>query len=105
MRTLIFIVEGQRLKPAPDCDFGGIVSNSQGYLRARFRFSADWTGCKKAAIFTGENGDEPVGLHGDCCMIPANVLTGNVVQVSVVGQSGTRRIPTNTIEFHQKTRR
>lgn len=105
MRTLDFIVEGQRLKPDPRCDFNGIVSNSRGYLRARFRFSADWKGCKKAAIFTGEDGEEPVALSGDCCMIPDRVLTGTVVQVSVVGQRGTVRIPTNTTEFMQKTGR
>lgn len=105
MRTLDFIVDGQKLRPDPACDFTGIVSNSRDYLRARFHFSADWKGCKKAAIFTGEDSEEAVGLSGDCCMIPACVLTGNVVQVSVVGQNGTRRIPTNTIEFHQKTGR
>ena len=105
MRTLSFIVEGQRLKPAPDCDFTGIVSNSRGYLRARFRFSADWKGCKKAAIFAGEDGEEPVPILGDCCMIPDRVLTGPVVQVCVVGQRDGLRIPTNTTEFKQKTGR
>lgn len=105
MRTLCFIVEGQRLKPDPACDFGGIVSNSKGYLRARFRFSADWAGCKKAAIFAGAAGEEPVALVGDCCMIPDIALTGPVVQVSVVGQKNGTRIPTNTCEFKQKTGR
>lgn len=107
MRTLQFIVEGQRLKPDPASDFGGIVSNSRGYLRARFRFSADWAGCKKAAIFTGPDGEEAVALDGSgCCMIPDIALTGTVVQVSVVGQkSNGTRIPTNTTEFKQKTGR
>lgn len=106
MRTLCFIVEGQRLKADPACDFGGIVSNSQGYLRARFRFSGDWAGCKKAAIFTGPAGEEPVGLDASgCCMIPEIALTGTIVQVSVVGQKNGTRIPTNTIEFKQKTGR
>lgn len=105
MRTLCFIVDGQRLKPDPACDFGGIVSNIQGYLRARFRFSADWKGCKKAAIFTGKDDEEAVAITGDCCMIPDSVLTGTVVQVSLVGQRGAVRIPTNTTEFIQKTGR
>lgn len=106
MRTLCFTVEGQRLRPDPACDFGGIVSNSRGYLQARFRFSADWKGCKKAAIFTGEDGEEAVPILGDSCMIPDIALTGPVVQVSVVGQkSNGTRIPTNTSEFKQKTGR
>lgn len=105
MRTLCFIVEGQRLKQDPACDFGGIVSNSKGYLQARFRFSADWKGCKKVAIFTGEDGEEPVPILGDCCMIPDRVLTGTTVLVSVVGQRGGLRIPTNTTDFKQKTGR
>jgi hypothetical protein len=105
MRQLSFTVNGQRLSCDPACDFTGIVSNSRGYLRARFRFSADWKGCKKVAIFTGPNGEEMVPLAGDCCQIPDNVLTGNIVQVAVVGQSGAVRISTNTIEFKQKTGR
>lgn len=105
MRTLSFIVEGQRLKPDPACDFNGVVSNSRGYLRAKFRFSADWKGCKKVAVFIGETGEEAVALTGDCCNIPGRVLTGTVVQVAVVGQRETVRIPTNTTEFRQKTGR
>lgn len=103
MRTLSFIVDGQRLKCAPGCDFTGIVSNSRGYLRACFRFSADWKGCKKVAVFTGPNGEEPKPLAGDCCDIPDSVLTGSVVQIAVVGQRGAIRIPTNTVEFKQIT--
>lgn len=105
MRTLQFDVEGQRLRQDPACDFSDIVSNSRGYLRARFQFSADWTGCKKVAIFTGESCEEMRPLVGDCCDIPDCVLTGTTVQVSVVGQRGGLRIPTNTIEFRQKTGR
>lgn len=53
MRTLCFIVDGQKLACDPVCDFSGLVSNSRGYLLAKFRFSADWKGCKKVALFTG----------------------------------------------------
>lgn len=105
MRQLNFIVNGQRLSCDPACDFTGIVSNSRGYLQARFRFSADWKGCKKVAIFAGPDGEDMVPLSGDCCLIPDSVLTGNLVQVTVVGQSSAARIPTNTIEFKQKTGR
>lgn len=106
MRVLSFTVTGQKLTADPVCDFSGIVSNSRGYLYARFRFSSDWTGCKKAAIFTGNGGPYPVPLVNNMCEIPPEALTGNLVQVSVVGQrKDGYRIPTNTIEFKQKTGR
>ena len=106
MRTLCFIVDGQKLACDPACDFSGLVSNSRGYLRAKFRFSADWKGCKKAAIFTGTGRPEYVPLSGDACEIPAAALTANNVQVAVVGQRADGyRIPTNTIEFKQTTGR
>lgn len=105
MRTLVFNVDRQRLSCDPACDFAGIVSNSRGYLRARFRFSADWKGCKKVAIFTGPDAEATQPMSGDCCDIPDCVLTGNLVQVAVVGQNGKLRISTNTTEFKQKTGR
>lgn len=106
MRVLSFTVTGQKLAADPVCDFSGLVSNSRGYLQARFRFSADWAGCKKAAIFTGIGEGCPVPLVNNACVIPADALTGNTVQVCVVGlRSDGYRIPTNTIEFKQKTGR
>lgn len=106
MRTLYFIVDGQRLKQDPTCDFNGIVSNSRGYLQAKFNFSADWGGFKKIAIFTGTNDKQYLApLVRDTCEIPYKALTGDIVQVSVVGQRGSVRIPTNTMEFKQKTGR
>lgn len=106
MRVLSFTVTGQKLAADPLCDFSGLVSNSRGYLRARFRFSADWTGCKKVAIFTGSGEGRPVPLVNNECEIHPDALTGNTVQVCVVGlRADGYRIPTNTIEFKQKTGR
>lgn len=105
MRVLSFTVTGQKLERDPACDFAGIVSNTRGYLRAKFRFSADWKGCKKVAIFTGIGKEVPTPLAGDMCEIPPEALTGNLVQVAVVGQRGTVRITTNTLEFKQSTGR
>ena len=106
MRALCFTVDGQKLARDPACDFSGIVSNSRKYLRAKFRFSPDWKGCKKAAIFTGTGDGVPVPVIGDACEIPPEALTGKYVQVAVVGQRADGyRIPTNTIEFKQITGR
>ena len=105
MRNLCFIVAGQKLATDPACDFSGIASNSRGYLRAKFRFSADWKGFKKVAVFTGTGEDIPVALDGDACEIPAGALTGRTVAVALVGQRGPVRITTNTMEFKQITGR
>lgn len=83
MRVLRFIVNGQKLTPDPACDFSGIVSNSRGYLVARFTFSYEWAGFKKVALFEGA---DPVPLKNNFCVIPAEALTGRTVRLSIVGQ-------------------
>lgn len=105
MRVLDFIVSGQTVKPDPLCDFTGIVAGSSGYLQARFRFSSDWAGCKRVAVFSCEGREYPTPLVNNACEIPAEALTGSAVRVYVVGQRGTYRIPTNTTAFPQTVRR
>ena len=105
MRVLDFIVSGQALKKDPLCDFTGIAAGSRGYLYARFRFSKEWAGCKKAAVFTCNGKDYPVGLKDNMCEIPADALTGSAVQVYVVGQRGEYRITTEKTAFAQTVRR
>lgn len=104
MRVLDFIVSGQTLTKDPLCDFTGIAAGSRGYLYARFRFSKDWAGCKKAAVFTCNGKDYPVGLKDNMCEIPADALTGRAVQVYVVGRCGGCNIPTSVVAFPQTVR-
>ena len=75
MRTLDFIAAGQALTRAPSCDFTGIVAGSCGYLRARFQFSREWSGCKKVAVFSSKGQEYPVPLEFNMCEIPAEALT------------------------------
>lgn len=105
MRVLDFIVSGQTLTKDPLCDFTGIAAGSRGYLYARFRFSKDWAGCKKAAVFTCNGKDYPVGLKDNMCEIPAEALTGRAVQVYVVGRRAGCNIPTSVVAFPQTVRR
>lgn len=104
MRVLDFIVTGQTLRRDPACDFSGLAAGSSGYLYARFRFSADWAGHKKAAVFTASGEEYPVGLRDGMCEIPAEALTGRVVRVMVVGRRGFSELPTNEIAFSQTVR-
>ena len=105
MRNLDFIVDGQKLARDPLCDFTGIAAGSKGYLFARFRFSKEWSGCKKAAVFTCKGKDYAVGLKDNMCEIPAEALTGSAVQVRVVGRRGGEEIPTTVVAFPQTVRR
>lgn len=102
MRFLDFIVSKQRIERDPVCDFTGIAPGSRGYLYARFRFSADWNGCKKAVVFSCRGKDECRPLINGMCEIPAEVLIGSTVGVAVVGERDGYRITTNKISFQQR---
>jgi len=98
VKVLDFNIVGQTITRDPRCDFSGIVAGSRGYIHARFRFSADWAGCKKVAVFSGH----PVPLVHNTCEIPAEALTGTSVQVRVVGRRPGFEISTDTVAFPQK---
>ena len=102
MRVLSFIVSGQKIERDPSCDFSGIAPGSRGYLQARFRFSADWKGCKRVAVFSHLGREFPAPVVNGVCEIPPEALVGNTVGVSVVGQNGEYRITTNTVAFQQR---
>lgn len=103
MKILDFNVVGQTITRDPLCDFSGLVAGSCGYLRARFHFSNDWTGCKKVAIFSGRGEPRPVPLVHNVCEIPAEALTGATVRVRVVGRRPGFALSTETVSFPQKT--
>lgn len=102
MRVLDFIVSQQKLECDPRCDFSGIASGTKGYLLARFRFSADWNGCKKVAVFSCRGNDYPTAIINGMCLIPEMSLVGGSVAVRVVGQKDEYRITTTTTSFTQK---
>lgn len=104
MRILKFIVTAQAIIKDPDCDFSGIVAGTQGYLRAEFSFSAEWAGCRVAAVFSclGKEYAEPI-LNGGC-KIPSEALTWDSFGVRVVGQRAGYRITTNEIKVRQERR-
>ena len=103
MRILDFIVSKQKLECDPRCDFSGIASGTRGYLHARFRFSADWKGCKRVAVFSCRGKEIPIPIVYGMCEIPADALVGNTVSVRVIGQRNDYRITTNSMSFQQTT--
>ena len=101
MRRLDFIVSKQKLECDPRCDFSGIASGTRGYLYARFKFSADWKGCKRVAVFSCRGIDTPVAIRNGMCEIPAEALVGSTVSVQIVGETRDYRIVTNKTSFQQ----
>lgn len=106
MRALDFIISGQELKKDPLCDFTGIAAGSRGYLQARFRFTKEWSGCKKVAVFLRKGKEYPVGIQGNMCIIPWEALEDSTaVQVYVIGRRPGYQIITNQAAFAQTVRR
>lgn len=102
MRTLKFIVEGQIIKPDPECDFSGLVPGTAGYLQAEFTFSKEWGSTSKVVAFYSRLGNEytPQALkHGKTCIIPSEALRKRIFKIQVLGKNG---LVTNRLEIDQK---
>lgn len=102
MRTLKFIVSGQKIEKDPSCDFCGLVAGTSGYLQAEFAFDFEWKGCVKAASFWRLGKEYGAILKDNRCMIPAEALTWWYFGVSVTGKrKDGYKITTNRIEVTQ----
>lgn len=103
MRTLEFVVEGQLIKKKTSCDFSNIVAGSVGYLKAKFHFSTEWMGCKKAASFWADGNEYSVLLDTfNTCTIPPQALTGERFLVSVTGAKSDYKIKTTKTKVRQE---
>jgi hypothetical protein len=106
MRTLRFIVEQQIIKQDPDCDFSGLIPGTEGYLKAEFYFSKEWSGLVKAAKFfspLGREYDLRILTDGRSCVIPAEALEKRSFKIQVLGQNKeSKRMITNKVAVYQK---
>ena len=102
MRILRFIVNRQILSPDEACDFTGLIPGTKGYLIAKFDFSPEWAGCKKAASFWRYGDEYAVPIIGSECVIPEEVLDSRSIQVSVTGGRDGYRIVTNKCRLKQE---
>lgn len=104
MRVLRFIVTGQIIKQDPDCDFSGLVPGTEGYLKAEFRFSQEWSGLTKVAAFYGSNRKEyPPQLleDGISCIIPTEALKKYAFKISLIGKGPGIKLVTNKVAVTQ----
>lgn len=105
MRLLKFNVNAQYIQKDPSCDFSNIVAGSKDYLRAHFTFSPEWQDCVIAASFWRGSKEHAVLVTNNECMIPTEALVGPTFRVSVLGQNGATRIPTNKVIVRQEVSR
>lgn len=102
MRVLDFVVNKQNISKAPDCDFSGLIMGSSGYLQARFTFSPEWAGYRKAAVFTCRTGKYPVLVKGCVCNVPDEVAACSSFKVQVVGKRGDEVLPSGPVTVIQR---
>lgn len=105
MKTLKFIVNGQKITLDPSCDVEGLVPGTNGYVAAEFKFSPEWDGCVKVVGFYSNLGREfepRILKHGKTCEIPAEALKKSIFKIKVLGQKGDFTICTNKFTIHQK---
>lgn len=103
MRTLNFVLDGQRLMKDKDCDFSNIVAGSVGYLKAKFQFSSEWSGCRKAASFWVGEEEHAVMINAQNeCVIPSDALKNDSFKVSVTGMKDGYQITSSKIKIKQE---
>ena len=103
-RVLEFVAEKQLLQKKNGCDFSNIAPGTSGYLAAKFTFSDEWAGCRKAASFWYNGKEHGVLLDDhDSCEIPPEALPGGKFEVSVIGVSedGYRITSTRTTVYQE----
>lgn len=104
MRLLKFKVNKQLIEQDPSCDFTGLVPGTEGYLRAEFSFSPEWSGCVKVVSFSSVMGQEyepQVLKDGKTCMIPSEALAKPVFKLSVMGKNRELQLVTNKVAVCQ----
>lgn len=104
MRTLKFIVDGQTIKPDPNCDFTGLIPGTDKYLQAEFDFSPAWDKCVKVVGFYSALGREyqpRILRDGKSCVIPKEALEKRVFKLKVVGKCDEYTVTTNKLAVGQ----
>lgn len=105
MRTLNFIVDGERLELDPSCDLGGLFPGRNPEVQAEFVFSDIWRNRLKVVAFYSMLGKEyePQILGEDnTCTIPKEALAKPAFKVQIMGKYRGRIIKTNSVNVYQR---
>lgn len=104
MKTLKFIVSGQNIELDVGSTTSDLVPGTEGYVKAEFIFSPDWSGYKKVAAFYSMLGHEypPQVLMSDrYCIIPSEALSKRQFKIRMLGKRGEISIITNKLIVSQ----
>lgn len=105
MRTLKFIVDGERLELDPSCDFSGLFPGRNPEIQAEFIFSKDWQPRVKVAAFHSmlDKEYEPQILGEDnTCTIPKDALAKPAFKIQIMGKHRGRIFKTNSVTVFQR---
>lgn len=104
MRKLKFTVNEQKISHDTECSFSGIVQGTVGYLKAAFKFSAEWSGTVKVAEFRRYTISDPISVPiiNNECMVPEEVTGGKVWHVKIVGKKGDMILTTGNCKVDQE---
>jgi hypothetical protein len=100
----VFNVKNQTIQKDNSCDFSGLVAGTSGYLKAKFSFSEDWSGCAKVAGFFLKDGKEfpPCVLDDEnSCFIPTEILKYHEFNIKVYGKKNSYVITTRPVSIKQ----
>lgn len=98
MRTLRFIVDGDRIKQDPSCDFSGLFPGRNPDILAEFEFSSEWANKVKVAAFYSMLDKEYTPqaiLEDNTCAIPPEALEKSSFKMQILGKKGSAKLSTN----------
>ena len=110
MRTLNFTITKQKLTKDNDCNFDNLVTGTENYLEAFFKFDDDWIMLRNICVFKGLDNlyrspsiEKSVMIRqSGKCQIPKQILEYPIVQLYVVGINQNKKIYTNDVHFRQE---
>lgn len=102
MKTLAFVVKGQKLSKKLSILFYRLFAGSSNFHYASFEFSPEWDGLFKVVKFASGAVEEYIPLINNTCKIPDRISKLRKFNVSIVGASNDVQIMTNAITITQK---
>lgn len=106
MRTLKFILDGQKLKKDPSCDFTGLICGTMNYVKLSFDVSGDWNKCFIIVSFLDENDHEidASELKNFECLVPNTTSSYKKYKIRLIGcdRTGNCKIISSMQEIRQK---
>ena len=103
MRMLSFMVDGDTIVKDPTCDFRGLSSVKDEFVKAKFTFSEEWAGAVIVLGITSfryEYDPIIVGKDGRC-QIPTKVFQRSIFDLQLFGRNREVRLKTNPLKINQ----